>query len=114
MKSTLIVYFIFRCRVDNYFVNQTYTNITVQKDEMETIIPPIFGNDMTFCEVITPEKLHLNFSSQPKVKPDKLRYLFHENIYHCISSAEISRLKLHPNLYFLFETSLFWLKYGWR
>ena len=76
LKSKLIEYFIFRGIVDDYYDNQTYTNITVQKDEMETIIPPTFGNYMTFCEVITPEKLHLNFSSQPKVKPDKLRYLF--------------------------------------
>lgn len=72
MKSTLIEYFSFRGFLDDYFDRQTYKNITVQKDAMETIVPPVFGNDMTFCEVITPEKLHLNFSSQHEIKPDKL------------------------------------------
>ena len=73
VMSTVIKYFIFRGIVDD---NRTYKNITVQKDEMETIIPPMFGNDMTYCEVITPENVHLNFSSQPGGRPDKLRYLF--------------------------------------
>ena len=89
LKYTLIEYFIFHRLLDDYFDHQTYKNITIQKDAMETIVPPMFGSDMTFCEVITPEKLHLNFSSQFEVKPDKLRYLFHAKIYDCLSKVEI-------------------------
>ena len=83
-KSTFIDAYIFRDLADDYFVNQTYKSITVQEEATETIIPPTFGNDMTFCEVITPEKLHLNFSRQHEVRPDKLRYLFYAKIFHCI------------------------------
>ena len=110
LKSSIIEYYIVLHRdlVDEYFVDQTHTNITVQKGEMETIKPPMFGNDMTFCEVITPEKLHLNFSSRPEVRPDKLRYLFHAKIYHCIS------LKNRPTFIFVDQIFFFWLKYGWR
>ena len=91
MISILIEHDIFCDLVDDYFVNQTYKSITVQEEATETIIPPTFGNDMTFCEVITPEKLHLNFSRQHEVRPDKLRYLVYAKICHCISSV-----KLHP------------------
>ena len=87
LKSSIIEYYVvLHCDlVDDYFVNQTYTNITVQKGKRETIKPPMFGNEMTFCEVITPGKLHLNFSSRPEVRPDKLRYLFHTKFFHCMS-----------------------------
>ena len=67
--------------------------MTIQKDAAATISPPSFGNDMTFCKVITPDHIHLNFSHRPDVLPDKLRYSIRLRIFIIvISFGEVNRI----------------------